>query len=173
MTNAPTHIIVHHEGVVRSGPGFDFINSWHKSQQFPKSSLGFFVGYHYVIEKDGSLRQARKEWEEGAHTKGENFRSIGICLVGNFDVELPTKQQIETLGALLADITTRLPIDVSAVFPHRKFAPKSCYGALLHDNWARAVLLRHLCRGIAQNAPALLTEAENAVRSLMKVPSNR
>ncbi|MBZ4369940.1 N-acetylmuramoyl-L-alanine amidase, partial [Mycobacterium tuberculosis] len=77
------------------------IDLWHKERGFPVSSLGFYVGYHYVIEKSGNLLTARRESEIGAHTIGQNESSIGICLVGNFDVETPTQQQIATLGDML------------------------------------------------------------------------
>lgn len=140
MLNTPKKIIVHHDAAARRGPSFDITNSYHKEQQYPVSRLGFYVGYHYFIEKDGSLRQAREDNEIGAHTIGQNDKSIGVCLAGNFDIELPTTAQVKTLGKLLLTLTKQYGIPDTEVYPHRKFAQKACYGGKLHDLWAREVL---------------------------------
>lgn len=69
-----------------------------------KSSLGYFVGYTFVITKDGKVTQTRKIGEEGAHTIGYNSNSVGICLVGNFLVETPTEAQKTSLKTLLINL---------------------------------------------------------------------
>jgi hypothetical protein len=43
------------------------------------------IGYHWVIERDGSLHAGRDEAEVGAHCEGDNSDSIGICMVGVAD----------------------------------------------------------------------------------------
>lgn len=40
------------------------------------------IGYHYVIRRDGTLEPGREIFEPGAHVRGHNQESIGICLVG-------------------------------------------------------------------------------------------
>ena len=142
MEFRPNKIIVHHDGVSRAGPSFAIVNEYHRTRDFPKSSLGFYCGYHYWIERDGFVCKARGEDEEGAHTKGQNFTSIGIGLAGNFDTELPTKAQVASLGAMLSAMCTKYGISANKIFPHRKFAQKSCYGSRLADNWAALVYLR-------------------------------
>ena len=42
------------------------------------------IGYHYVIDRDGSLGTGRSVDRVGAHTKGHNAHSIGVCLIGGF-----------------------------------------------------------------------------------------
>ena len=37
------------------------------------------IGYQYYIRKDGTVYPGRHEDEVGAHCKGWNSRSIGIC----------------------------------------------------------------------------------------------
>lgn len=142
-TNRPNKLIVHHSAASSPTPQFTAINSWHKARDFPISSLGFYVGYHYVIEKDGELKTARGESEIGAHTIGHNDSSIGICLVGNFDFEYPTAQQVGTLGAMLTSVVTRYRLTVADIYPHRAYKSTSCYGSRLGNDWARAVYLRH------------------------------
>lgn len=40
------------------------------------------IGYHYVIEDDGSIVPGRPLDLAGAHARGWNARSIGICYTG-------------------------------------------------------------------------------------------
>lgn len=142
MENRPTEIIVHHDGVSRSGPSFDIINEYHKGREFPLSSLGFYVGYTWWIERDGKMLRARADNEEQAHTKGENFRSIGIGLAGNFDVEDPTPEQVVSLRVLLQHYCSLYNIPAERIYPHRHFAAKTCYGSRLPDWWAAVEYLR-------------------------------
>lgn len=112
----------------------------HKARFNMKSSLGYYVGYTYFIDKKGVVTQTRKDGEEGAHTIGHNKDSIGICLAGNFDATLPTQAQINSLKHLMAEKVALYNIPLDNIVPHRKFATKTCYGKLLSDDWARKLI---------------------------------
>lgn len=148
--NYPQWIIIHHSGGTDSDPladtshhGVKEIDDWHRQKRFPKSELGYYVGYHYVINKDGNVAQTRGDKEVGAHCKGMNFSSIGIVLSGNFDRlphsenSYPTKEQIASLRTLLDELTDRHLIVGSRIVPHRAFSSKSCYGKNLGDAWGK------------------------------------
>ena len=53
--------------------------------------------------------------QDGAHCKadGMNHRAIGICLVGNFNNEVPTRRQMESLAYLTNELRKyyRIPAD--------------------------------------------------------------
>lgn len=146
MENNPNKVILHHDGVSRSGDSFDVINQAHADRGFPKSQLGFFVGYHYFIERSGAIRQAREHSEEGAHAIGENHSSIGIGLAGNFDEELPTQAQVDSLGTLLYQMRLEFGINENKIFPHRKYADKTCFGTKLPDEWGGLVLNYYMAK---------------------------
>ena len=40
------------------------------------------IGYHFLIDRDGMVVKGRALERTGAHTKGHNKGSIGICLFG-------------------------------------------------------------------------------------------
>lgn len=40
------------------------------------------IGYHYVIDADGTLETGRAEYEQGAHVKGHNRGTVAVCMVG-------------------------------------------------------------------------------------------
>jgi N-acetyl-anhydromuramyl-L-alanine amidase AmpD len=140
MENVPLQIVIHHTAAVAPVPQFDAINDWHKARGFTLSSLGYYVGYHYVIEKDGTVRKAREDNEIGCHAIGANHNSIGICLVGDFDSDLPTDAQIVALGALIETKQHEHCLPIDAVYPHRHVSTTGCYGKRLPDDWGRQVL---------------------------------
>ena len=43
------------------------------------------AGYHYYIRKNGDIKSLRPVEKPGAHAKGYNANSIGICYEGGFD----------------------------------------------------------------------------------------
>ncbi len=49
------------------------------------------VGYHYVITLNGVIQHGRPIEEIGAHVKGHNQNSIGICYIGGLDDNLKPK----------------------------------------------------------------------------------
>ncbi len=44
-----------------------------------------FTGYHYYITRDGTVYQTRHEQLVGAHAKGYNQHSLGVCYEGGYD----------------------------------------------------------------------------------------
>ena len=69
------------------------------------------IGYHYVVRRDGRVERGRDINAIGAHVKGYNSVSIGICLIGGGDGKFDfTKGQMWSLEKL---ITATL-----GVFPH-------------------------------------------------------
>lgn len=147
MTNIPRWIIVHHTGGTDLNPlcdtsnqTFDVVDEYHRKKWNFRSSLGYYLGYHYYIDKSGKLTQARLDDDEGAHTIGMNLDSIGICLAGNFDLTEPTLPQIETLKTFIRRKMSQYDISIENVVPHRHFANKTCYGRNLKDNWVKTLL---------------------------------
>ena len=145
MKNTPKFLIIHTEAspIITNAPRFEIVNQFHQQRLFDKSSLGWYIGYHYFLEKSGKLIQARLDDEEGMHTKGYNLSSLSICMAGNGDVELPTKEQIETLKKWINEKAVQYKIPKEKIKPHRAFLPlfeKTCYGRLLLDDWAANLL---------------------------------
>lgn len=128
--NRPTKIITHHALSAKHHTVAD-VDDWH-ALRWPGfvSELGYHVGYHYVIDWNGATHQTRLPHEEGAHTLGQNTSSIGVCFMGNFDNHMPSQEQEAAWVALYDRIGGGMP-----VYPHRKYASKSCHGKLLTDDY--------------------------------------
>lgn len=131
----PRRIIWHHSAFDSNEPQFDKIDAWHKDRGFPLSSLGYYVGYHYVIEPNGVVKQARQDTEIGAHDAGENSDSIGICLAGDFNKNMPTKEQEVAFKELWLRLIVGHKIPVLAIEPHRRDDTTDCPGKNLTDDW--------------------------------------
>ncbi len=120
-----TQIIIHCSATPRgrdvSAADFD---SYHRR-------IGFdMIGYHYVVRLDGRIEVGRPESRIGAHCRGHNAESIGVCYIGGVtaDGKTPmdtrTESQRWSLRKLLFRLKRRYP--EATIHSHRDFAPKSC-----------------------------------------------
>lgn len=87
------------------------------------------IGYHWVVELDGSVHAGRDESINGAHCRGHNSDSIGICYVGGSDAEgnpkdTRTQEQKDSLVTLIREILDRH--QEAQVYGHRDFSEKAC-----------------------------------------------
>ena len=87
------------------------------------------VGYHYVIgngtfSRDGQIEEGRPSWAVGAHARGSNEDSIGICLVGDFSYREPTDAQFESLCLLATKLMEKYGLSPSDVILHNQV--KTC-----------------------------------------------
>lgn len=106
------------------------IDGWHAQRGFKRKAAAVkafnphlnSIGYQYVIDCDGSVETGRAVGETGAHTKGHNSGSIGICLVGT---DKFTEIQWRKLSALVNDLAF---VYDAPVYGHRDFAAKICPG---------------------------------------------
>lgn len=85
------------------------------------------VGYHYYIRNNGDIYIGRPERIIGAHCKGSNSTSIGICLEGDFRKRNPTPEQLKSLRELVFELVIRYNLDVKKdVYNHRDLFPTLC-----------------------------------------------
>ena len=69
-------IVIHHAASSLETTATE-IRQWHREKGWSD------IGYHYVIEKDGVIQAGRPIDVIGAHAKGANTDSVGICIVGD------------------------------------------------------------------------------------------
>lgn len=184
----PRNLIIHHSGSMTSPNNrqFNTINNLHKKSFNMKSSLGLYMGYHAFIEVDGTLIEARADTDIGAHTLGRNGDSLGVCLAGDFDNQMPSDEQIATLKRYLLDKMKKWTIPAKNILPHRYFATysvqtgkyiknttkwatwdgcmpyKSCPGNNLGDNWGQLLVA-------APPSTVAIEEVEKAISILDRI----
>lgn len=102
------------------------IDSWHVKRGFhrqPADRQRFnpslaAIGYHYVIQLDGTVVTGRHVDEPGAHVAGSNQKSIGICMIGT---DRFTHEQWESLAGAVRLLRERYP--GAKVVGHRDLSP--------------------------------------------------
>lgn len=118
--------IIIHCSATKEDVDFDIndIRRWHVEENGWED-----VGYHYFIKLDGTIQKGRDIEKQGAHCKGHNRNSIGICYCGGLDSEGKPKdtrtiKQIASMSLLLNRLKNRFP--EATVHCHNEFAKKAC-----------------------------------------------
>lgn len=100
------------------------IDAWHRQRGFNG------IGYHFVIYLDGSVNVGRPLTKAGAHCKGQNAHSIGVCYIGGLAAngktpkDTRTDAQKSSLVKLITELRQQFPN--ASVHGHREFANKAC-----------------------------------------------
>ena len=103
------------------------IREWHV-----KGNKWKDIGYHYVIELDGEVREGRPVQEMGAHCSGQNADSIGICYVGGMTSDMKkakdtrTDAQKKSMYELVRKLIKAYCLTLDNVYCHNQFARKAC-----------------------------------------------
>lgn len=89
------------------------------------------IGYHFVVRRDGTVENGRPVAVAGAHAKGHNANSIGICLVGGIDAKKRpennfTPAQWASLEGLVRDLKAKYNIQAANIIGHNQVAKKAC-----------------------------------------------
>lgn len=99
------------------------VDRWHRERGFNG------IGYHYLVTLDGTVCPGRDVDLAGAHCRGHNSRSIGVCYVGGLDAaDCPADTRTEAQRRALHSLLTALKrLYAGAVIRgHRDFAAKAC-----------------------------------------------
>lgn len=114
------------------------IDNWHKERRFKRSSNAIkkhrddleSVGYHYVITVDGDIQQGRSIKERGAHVRGQNTDSIGVCMIGEGQY---SAEQWKALKLVAMGILHEYPN--IEIYGHRHFTDKKTCPCFSVDEW--------------------------------------
>lgn len=72
------------------------IRKWHKQQGWSD------IGYHYVVYRDGTIRDGRDVNISGAHCVNHNAHSIGVCYIGGVASDGKTPKDTRTPSQRIA-----------------------------------------------------------------------
>lgn len=135
------------------------IDKWHKERGFK------CIGYHFVVDLDGTIEAGRPLTMSGAHcnTPGlsgrvYNSHSIGVCYVGGLDkdgnaADTRTPAQKVALHNLIYSLIMQYPI--KEVIGHRDASPdKNGDGQISQNEWIKACP----CYDVKSEYPLALVE---------------
>ena len=114
----------------------------HRAKGWDESGYDFVIG-NGTDTGNGQI-EVGPRWVKqkvGAHAKTSDNRyneyGIGICLVGNFDFERPTPQQMRSLDKLVAYLMVTYHISPENVLGHRDTKSTDCPGRYMNVDLVR------------------------------------
>lgn len=142
-------ITVHHTAMQVEGDARSGVERMRALYQYHASNRGWGdIGYHYLIDEEGQIYEGKAggKYVVGGHAYCNNINTLGIALLGNFEIEQPTQKQMKALQWLIADLADTYDIDLNKnvsfhgktmtpVVGHRDLLSTDCpgfyaYGAL-------------------------------------------
>jgi len=127
------YVVIHHSA--SKNGSLQGMDMYHRQKRKMENGLA----YHFVIGNglgmpDGKIEVGNR-WKrqiKGGHLASDetNEVAIGICLVGNFEVDRPTAAQMQSLYALVSYLNRRCGIPKSGVRTHKQIntKPTACPG---------------------------------------------
>lgn len=118
-----TRIILHCSATEEGKPfTAEDIRSWHIARGWKD------IGYHYVITLDGKVQLGRPIDQPGAHVKGHNRDTIGVCYVGGVRNGQPADTMTELQEVAFLDLiySLRTVFGWMRLSGHNEYAAKAC-----------------------------------------------
>ena len=129
--------IILHCSATREGKDFsaDTIRGWHVNGRGWSD-----IGYHWVIRLDGSIEVGRPLEKSGAHTKGHNKDSVGVCYIGGCDADGKPKdtmnpEQEKAWRMIVLSLRTLYGNHIT-IHGHNEFANKACPSFTVKEKFA-------------------------------------
>lgn len=115
----PIEEIIIHCAATPNGKEFHAsdINEWHRNRGWD------CIGYHFVIPLTGRFEFGRRIDKIGAHARGHNDKSIGVCLIGTDKFNLNQWYELRGLVTSLS-----MQYNEPKVIGHNEIAQKICPG---------------------------------------------
>lgn len=127
------NIIIHHSATIENA-SVEAIKRYHVEHNGWKD-----IGYHYIIDNKGVVHKGREDKTIGAHAKGNNKHSIGVCVVGNYENIMVDKIVLESLVLLLKRLCETYSLSGGTILGHRDVNRTTCPGKHLYGllPWVR------------------------------------
>lgn len=127
-------IVLHCSATEEGHPfGAADIRRWHTSPPRNWSD----IGYHYVILLDGTVEYGRPVDQVGAHVKGHNSTTVGVCYIGGLrngePVDTMTAEQEVAFLELVYSL--RKSLGYMTVHGHNEYSAKACPSFVVKEKY--------------------------------------
>ncbi|MEW6398408.1 MAG: N-acetylmuramoyl-L-alanine amidase [Bacillota bacterium] len=131
---SPRMITLHHTVSAPASPYREIhgIQDYHLRRGFMD------IGYHFLVDRPSHVSGQDAYWGRqtqpdgslslGAHARDHNQANIGVAVLGNYEVDQASPQQLASLAALLAWLCFAWDIDPAHIVPHSDLNPTACPG---------------------------------------------
>ena len=135
------------------------------------------TGYHFYVRRDGRVLATRPVSKVGAHARGYNAHSIGICYEGGLDCEgqpkdTRTEWQKHSLRVLILTLLRDYP--GCRVCGHRDLSPDlNGNGEIEPEEWIKQCPCFDASREFGESATGAVSTKEHRVTQLFKDTERR
>lgn len=127
------YITVHHDGMEPfygdsrrdAAERLELIRRSHRNRNWGD------IGYHFIVDRGGRVWEGRPLKYQGAHVKDHNEGNIGVMCMGNFELQTPTRSQLQGLNLHLTRLMRMFRVSVRNVRTHQEWAKTACPGRSL------------------------------------------
>ena len=172
----PEYIVIHTAAFRGRNCDAAKIDQWHRNKGWNG------IGYHYVIlndrhdqKSDGTVEEGRPLSQVGAHARGINSRSIGICCAGHGDDSDFTPAQYTSLGRLVTRLMQQFSVPLEHVIGHREIN-QLIQAGLVSDNYrtskscpGNAVNMDELRRRLGDQAADTAAASDDELRQALEL----
>lgn len=129
-----TKITLHHDGMPdpfystdrgAAASRVERIRAAHRTRGFGD------IGYHYLVDPAGRVWAGRDLAWQGAHVANQNPGNLGICVMGNYEIQQPNQAQLEAVERFVAAQMGQYHIRIGDVQTHQERAQTACPGRSL------------------------------------------
>ncbi len=147
-------LVVHHTALVVRGDPRPPVERLRALYKYHAISRGWGdIGYNFVVDENGQVYEGRAggKFVVGGHAYCNNVGTIGIVVMGNFEMEQPSQAQAKGLQWLLHDLSTQYGLDLgratqfhgkklaSPIVAHRDLLSTLCPGYSLYGAFAEMI----------------------------------
>jgi N-acetylmuramoyl-L-alanine amidase len=141
----PLGIVIHHTVTPPYSHGHKIgvadIDLMHKRRNFkiidPRTGKTWHIGYHFLVQQDGTVLTGRPEYLPGEHTKN-HWDMLGIALIGNFEPSddnhgmmgpsTPPPAQVKATAKLVRLLMNKYNLTEKQLYFHRELGQTACPG---------------------------------------------
>ncbi len=129
------YLVIHHSATNTGSVGS--IHNEHRQRKDRAGNNWLGIGYHFVIGNGNGMEDGKIEstfrWKQqihGAHSgsTAHNANGIGICLIGNFQNNAPTDNQLKAVRTLIGQLSNQYHIPARLVIGHNAVKSTDCPG---------------------------------------------
>lgn len=139
MAKENTEIIIHHSDSKDDGAvSWGEIRKWHLERGWAD------IGYHAGVELINDHYEALigRPWTTvGAHCKGHNLQSLGLCVVGDWTTVEPPLDQLLKAAEVVRMWMRTYGIPITKVYRHKDFNDTDCPGAMFPWDKFKSMLM--------------------------------
>lgn len=128
-------VVLHHTVTAHPSAGLSAAGEQRIMRQLEdigQSRFGSGISYNVLVFPSGRAYQGVSFNRRGTHTGGRNSTVRSICFVGNYEANQPTKAQIDTAAAIVAEGRGKWWRNAARVQGHRDYKSTACPGKYVY-----------------------------------------